>query len=571
MSALVAWLRGGIRLPLLLGAAALLAYGMTGSSYQLRLLTLSGIYALLVLGYQFIFGHAGALALTQGAFFGLGAYATGILGSQFNWTFVATFPLSIALPVALAALVALPVLRLESHYFALATLGVGQVLLLVAIQWESLTGGPNGLSGVPSVVLFDTVVQRGPMTVLVWLIVGAGAVLAWSITRGRTGRALALMRDDALAAQAIGIDVGRLRFAMLLLSAGYGGAAGALYAHTLHVISTEVLEFSVMVVCLTMTVVGGRTRIAGAIVGAVLLVHLPEWLRGLDRYYLIAYGALLLAAIVIAPEGIVGTLARWRAHLWPEPMPVPPAAKPLPTPDPSDARLAVHGISKRFGGVQALDDVSLTIDPGTIVGLIGPNGSGKTTLVNVVTGLTPSDAGSVHLPDADLTDRPAHAIARAGIARTFQAAHLIDAMPALDAVAVAVRGAPWSTARARAMTLLDALGLAGVAMRPCGALAHGLKRRVEIARALALQPRLLLLDEPAAGLNPVEQQDLAARLGALARDGLGVLVIEHNMAFLMPLVSRVVCLDQGRVIADGTPDEIRANPRVIAAYLGTPT
>ncbi len=538
-----------------------------------------------MLGYQFIFGHAGALALTQGAFFGVGAYVTGILGSQLAWTFAATFPLSILVPVALAVLIALPVLRLESHYFALATLGVSQVLLLVAIAWEALTGGPNGLSGVPSVVLFDTVVQRAPMTALVWLVVAAGAGLAWLVTRGRLGHALTLMRDNPLAAQAVGLDVGRLRFAMLLLSAGYGGAAGALYAHTLHVISTEVLEFSVMVVCLTMTVVGGRTRIAGAIVGALLLVHLPEWLRGLDRYYLIAYGALLLAAIVAAPEGIVGTLEGWRARRWPERPPDPPAPRSLPAAPRRVATLTLRGVEKRFGGVRALDGVDLALSPGELVGLIGPNGAGKTTLINVVTGIHRVDAGSLSLGEESLAGLPPHAIARAGIARSFQSTTLVDAMTVLDSVAVA-RGRAGAVARGRAdavaragtrlavargeaMGLLDALGLAEMAMRPCGGLAHGLKRRVEIARALALQPRLLLLDEPAAGLSPAEQRDLAARLAGLAHGGLGLLVIEHNMPFLMTLARRVVCLDQGRVIADGTPDAIRADARVIAAYLGT--
>jgi branched-chain amino acid transport system permease protein len=571
-----AWLRGGIRLPLLIGAALLIGYALLfGSPYHVRLLTVSGIYALMVLGYQFIFGQAGALALTQGAFFGLGAYVTAILGSRLGADFAVTFPLSIALPAVVAALIAVPVLRLESHYFALATLGVSQVLLLVAIKWEALTGGANGLTGVPGIVLFGAALPRGwPMLLVVWSLVALGAALAWRVTRGLTGRAFHLMRENGLAAQSIGLDTGRLRLLALVLSAAYGGAAGALYAHTLRIVSTEILEFPVMVACLTMTVIGGRTRIAGAILGAVLLIHLPEWLRVLDRLYLIAYGALLLLMIIVAPFGLIGALERWRARLAPEKLPSAPPPRALPpsaSPSAVSPLLAVRAVAKRFGGVQALSGVELAVEPGEIVGLIGPNGSGKTTLVNVITGVYRADEGAIVLAGRDITGLAVHDIACAGIARTFQNLNLVDDMTVLDSVAVARwRDRDLTRARGHAMTLLEELDLGDVAMLPCGGLAQGLRRRIEIARALALAPRLLLLDEPAAGLNPSEQRDLAARLRRLAGGGLSLLVIEHNMPFLMPLVSRMVCLDQGQLIASGTPAEIRRNARVIEAYLGTP-
>jgi branched-chain amino acid transport system permease protein len=324
-----------------------------------------------------------------------------------------------------------------------------------------------------------------------------------------------------------------------------------------------------MVACLTMCVVGGRTHLAGAILGAVLLVHLPEWLRFLERGYLIGYGLLLLGAIMLAPWGLIGGMQRLRARLLPEPLPAPPeprafvpariaAAGPL---------LTVAGAAKRFGGVAALAGVDLEVRAGEIVGLIGPNGSGKTTLVNLVTGVYRPDAGSIRLAGREIGGLAAFRVARAGVARSFQNLNLVDEMTALDNVAVA-RSSP--AARAEAMHLLQQLGVGEVAMRPCGDLAYGLKRRVEIARALALEPLLLLLDEPAAGLNGTEQADLAGRLKGLAGGGLGVVVIEHNMPFLMPLVDRVVCLDQGRVIASGTPAAVRADPGVIAAYLGAP-
>ena len=579
-------LTSGIRLPLLAGFALLLAWPLVfGTSYDLRVFTLAGVYALLTLGFQFIFGHAGALALTQGTFFGVGAYITALLALNLGWGFEATLPLAIAGPVLLALVVAAPVLRLESHYFALATLGIGQVMLLVAVQWQSVTGGANGLPGVPGIVLFGWTVPRGlPLAAFVWGLVAIGALLAWRLTRGLLGRAYTVMRENDIAAMSLGLDIWHLRFVAFLLSAVYAGAAGALYVHTIRVISPEVLEFHVMVAVLTMAVVGGRTGIAGAIVGAFLLVHLPEWFRFLDKYYLIAYGAVLLAMIIVAPWGLVGGLERLRARIFPEAPPRAPQPVPLVTGGRATGGgplLEIRDIAIAFGGVRALDGVSLLLERGEIFGLIGPNGSGKTTLVNCVTRIYTPQTGAIAFAGEDVTRLAPYEVARRGIARTFQSVNLVDDLTALDNVAVARAGLERSgvrralgddglrRARAHAMSLLERLDVAQVAMQPCGGLAYGLKRRVEIARALALEPQLLLLDEPAAGLNAAEQADLAVRLRTFARDGLTLLVIEHNMPFLMPLAGRMACLDYGRLIASGTPAEIRAHPRVIEAYLGT--
>ena len=363
----------GIRPALLLGAVALAAYALLfADAYGLRVLTVAGIYALLVIGYQFIFGQAGALSLAQGAFFGLGAYATGILGTAPGWPFALTFPASILVPVALAAAIAMPILRLGSHYFALATLGIGQVVLIAAVNWESVTGGANGIASVPRLDLFGLTPGRGwPMLAFVWTLVALAAALAWHLTRGLTGLRTRLMREAPSAAGAAGIDTGALRFWALLLSAGYGGAAGALQVHTLGVVSPETLEFPVMVAALTMAVIGGRARIAGAILGAVLLVHLPEWFRFLERYYLMAYGAGALGFIILAPEGLVGALERLRAHLWPEaPEPAPAKLEPPVKMRAGSVEgrplIEIEGLTKRFGGVTALASVSLSIRAGEI-------------------------------------------------------------------------------------------------------------------------------------------------------------------------------------------------------------
>ena len=306
--------------PWLAGIALLAAWPFVfGTAYDLRVFTIAGIYAILTLGYQFIFGHAGALALTQGTFFGLGAYITALLAINFGWGFAATLPL-----VGRSARS-----RSRSSWrrrccawnritLRLATLGIGQVMLVSAVSWESLTGGANGLPGVPGVVLLGHALPRGlPLAAFVWGIAALAALVAWRLTGGLLGRAFVVMRENPIAAMSIGLNIWRLRLMAFLLSAVYAGIAGALYVHTVRVVSPEALEFNIMVAVLTMAVVGGRTRVAGAILGALLLVHLPEWFRFLGKYYLVAYGAMLLAMIIVAPYGLVGAAERLRARLAP--------------------------------------------------------------------------------------------------------------------------------------------------------------------------------------------------------------------------------------------------------------
>jgi branched-chain amino acid transport system permease protein len=575
---------GDAALWVLLACALALYAGTLASPYGLRVLTLAGAQVLLVLGYQFIFGHAGALSLAQGAFFGLGAYVTAILGARYHWGFDATFPLAILVPLVLATIVSLPVLRLASHYFALATLGLAQLVLLAAVNGGEWTGGALGLTGVPGIAVLGAVVPRGlPLAAVVWGIVALGAWLSRRATHGLTGTAYAVLRSDPLAAAAIGLPQGRLRLAAFLLSAAYAGAAGALQAHTLGVVSSEALEFSVMVTCLAMTVIGGSTRIAGALLGALLLTYLPEWLRFLQGYALLAYGAALLATIVLAPEGLAGIVGQAVGRSR-RPAALPPPAF-VPLQGAGSTALEARALTKRFGGVLALDRVDLVISPGEILGLIGPNGSGKTTLANAISGLVSPDEGLVRLGSRDLRGLEADEIARAGVARGFQTPALPPSLSALELVALARASATGKIGfvsgllggdagerrrrfEAEALDLLGRLDIAGEAQRPCGTLPAGLAWRVELARALALDPKLIILDEPAAGLGEREQAELAAQLKDIAGRGIALLVIEHNMPFLLPAAHGIVVLDQGRVIAKGTPAEVVRNPAVIAAYLG---
>jgi branched-chain amino acid transport system permease protein len=342
-----------------------------------------------------------------------------------------------------------------------------------------------------------------------------------------------------------------------------------------------------------MAVIGGRTHIWGAITGALLIVHLPEWLRGFEQSYVLITSAILIVILIVAPEGVAGLIERVlprksrrtdpamrkfedSRHAPPEGRVLLPSETPI---------LSIKNLTKTFGGVHALDGVSFSLMRGSITAVIGPNGSGKTTLVNCITGIYRADAGAVVLGGSDIVGISSNEIASRGVARTFQNLRLVEDMTVLDNVAVARFGAERASlakamltgrsdpmlARAReyAMHVLRRFGLGELADAECGSLAHGTKRLVEIARAICLEPMLLLLDEPAAGLNESEQAELAEHLQALAAQGLTLLIIEHNMEFLKTLATHMVCLDYGQLIAAGRPNAIYRDERVIEAYIGS--
>jgi branched-chain amino acid transport system permease protein len=526
----------------------LLAVLILGSGYEQRLMALAAAYALMAIGYQLVFGQAGALSLAQGACFAIGAYAAGIL-SRLGWPLWAEVPAAVLVPAALAGLAHAPVRRLDGHFFALATLGFAVLVRLVAVDAQGLTGGANGLAGIATF-------GRGPGAMLVgWSVAGLGAALALWLKRGGNRPALALVRGDAALARASGLDPERIRARGFVLAAGFAGAGGALQAHVLGLVSPDVAEFPVMVGCLAMVVIGGRGSVAGAVLGALLIGHLPEWLRPLGSSYRIAYGLGLFACLLVLPAGLIGSLER----IWPQRRNA-DATVPSP-PAPTGASLRIEDVGKSYGGIAVLRGVTLEIRPGEIVGLIGPNGSGKTTLVNLVSGLDRPDQGTISLGARRLDRLPPDRIALAGVARSFQSPEPPEGITALDLVTAA---------------LAAKVGCAGfgpaAAIEPLRRRATGLLRRApstDIARALALDPAILLLDEPAAGLDGGERGRLSQLLRALADEGHGLLVVEHDMAFLMSLADRVAVLLDGRIALVGTADEVRADPAVRAAYLGT--
>ncbi|EDP65981.1 ABC transporter ATP-binding/permease protein [alpha proteobacterium BAL199] len=557
-------------------AAAALGIGgvvIAGDAYALRIASLVGIYAIAAIGYQLVFGRLGLLSLAQGAFFGLGAYASALLTVSAGLPVPVGLAAAVVVPALAAAVIALPIARLESHYVALATLGLAQLALLAATNLE-FTGGANGIYGVPpivtnsitigpldvgSVTIAALVVPGGWVTLIsVWFGVLAALLVARAVTRGDRSAVLATLDNAPHAAAALGLNGTTARLVLFAVAGGLGGLAGGLQAHGLGVVSPAVVGFEVMVTILAIAVIGGRGSPVGAVLGAALLIPLPEVFRFLEGSYLIAYGVVLLAAIILMPRGLDGWLRDW----FPRRAPAVPAPRQSTSKRPGKP-LVVQGLVKRFGGLTAVDGVSFSVPAGTVVGLIGANGSGKTTTLNLISGLERPDAGQIRLGGEPLFERPAHHRRELGLARSFQHPEFPTGLFVLEVAAVAAKD------RAVAMAALGRVGLADRATSLVSALGAAELRRLDLARALAAEPGALILDEPAAGLTAEERAALAVLLRDLATAGLAVLVVDHGMDFLLPLSDRIVCLEAGKVIASGPPETVRQNPAVIAAYLGS--
>jgi branched-chain amino acid transport system permease protein len=491
-------------LPPVLALAVLPPFGQ-------RMVTLVGIYALMGLGYQLVFGQLGALNLAQGALFGLGGYAAALAAPALG---VLALPLAILAAAIPAAIVAGPILRLQSHYFALATLALASIVNLVAVHAEGLTGGANGISG------FVSQLPRGAVLLaMVWICLILGVLIYVQLFRGRLGEEARLLREAPLVAATRGVDGGRWRLVGFVVGGALAGLAGAFSAAVSGVVSPDVTGFSVMVLCLTSVVVGGSRHPMGAVVGALLAVCLPEMLRALQDAWLLVYAMATLAVVLWAPGGLAELIDRWRGALAPM-LPVPTVPERL-LPAAGPQRLVLDDVIKRFGGVEALRGVSFAVARGEIVGLIGPNGSGKTTLLNVIGGLDRADSGTILLDEMHLEDLPPHAIARKGLGRTFQ-------------------------------TLMLA----------------GDTRSADLARAISTGAAFLLLDEPAAGATDGEREQLASLLRRLRDAGRGVVMVDHDIELLTRVCDRLICLDRGKVIASGRPIEVRADPKVRASFLG---
>jgi len=552
------------------------------------------LYALLAVGMGLVMGVAGQVNLAQVAFFGVGAYATAILTTHNGYGFWTAAVLAMVAAVVAGVVVGIPSLRVQSHYLGIVTLGLA-VAFTDWITNAPITGGDSGISGIPAPPLLGINLTSQYLYYYLELIVlAAGLAFGLFVVHTPLGRRMRAMRDDPLAASAAGAEIRRLRLIAFVLASLYGGAAGVLYAGQISYIAPESFSIADMFFLLAMVIIGGRRSLAGCVIGAVGLTIAQQELINLSAYAQLGYGLVVVAVVVFAPAGLVGIprrAAAWyrrrrritgRAAALEPFQPLPPAPGGAGA---GGTLLEVSHLVRRFRGVVALDDVSLAVRDGEILGIVGPNGSGKTTLFNVISGLYRPTAGTVSLRGRAISGAPAHRVSQLGIARTFQHLRLFSNLTVSDNLLVSMdRTRTWwnwrylcwapgvwrhdRALRRRAAGLLASFGLAQLAGALPGALPYGIQRRIELARAMASSPRLLLLDEPAAGLNGEERAQLAAMVRSIRDSGVTVVLIEHNMGLVMSLCERIIVLDSGRVIAEGAPAQVARDPAVLEAYLG---
>lgn len=597
-----------VLLPYLLVAAIMVVFPLVASTSMVNVGVYVLIFAIAAIGLSLLMGLAGQVSLGQAAFFAVGAYTQAILVTRYDVPMLVALPVAVLAAMLLALVVGLPLLRLRGHFLALATLGLG-IIVTVTVRELEFTGATSGIYGIPKPDLGGRVYNTP--SEYFWLlcpVVLLGLALAQKLTHSRIGRALGAVNDSEVAAECLGVDTFALRLRVFVLAAGYAGLAGVFYAHWLAVVSPESANFPLSVSLLLMVVIGGLGTVWGAVTGAVLVETLDEGMRDLvprlipgasGEVQLLGFGVVLVAVVILAPGGLAQlwrTLMDRVRHRSGDPgIDETAAAAPLgaelddllaqaDVPEPGSPVLQVRGLTKRYGGVTALSELDLDVAAGEIVGLIGPNGAGKTTAFNIITGVMAPTDGTVQVHGTAVTGRRPHVVAQLGATRTFQSLQVFRSSTVLGNLKVArhlrsdaglLRGmVGLDRAEEQAIArdcdrVLTATGLGPQARRPVTALSFGQQRQVEVARALALAPSLLLLDEPMAGLSQGERDHLSRTLQRVRDAGIAVLLVEHDVGAVMALADRVAVLDDGHLIALGDPQQVRNDPAVVAAYLGS--
>ena len=560
----------------------------------LQILSFALIAILFTQSIYILTGMTGQISLGHAAFFGVGAYGTAILSKTLGFSLLISIPVAGIVASVVAFILSYPAGRVKEVYLAMMTLGFGQIFLEVAREWTALTGGVMGLSGVPSAGLGTLVILGMKLTTvdyfqLLLLITACSVIFVRNFSQSRLGRSLFLVHYSELAAGSVGIVRRQTKQLAYALSGLFAGFAGAFYAHLVGYLGPDSFTISRSIEVLVIAIVGGLWSIGGQIISAIFFTFLPEQLQVFSQYQFIVYGLILTFTLILFRKGIGGLLFRSprfiRQSIRKE------SDKNKITPEflrisENHTHILVKDITMKFGGLIAVNNVSINIPAQQITALVGPNGSGKSTLVNVIAGVFPPTAGSVFLNDLEVTARTDAEMSKLGVIRTFQDPRLVPHFTVRENILLGAHarmsyswleaGLGLPSARKQELlaleqcdSIISLLEIEGVADQPVDSLPYGYRRMTELGRSLMAGPRVILLDEPAAGLSDLEMQNLGSILKKLKSFGITILLIEHHMDFLADLVDEVIVLDSGSIIFRGTMLAMREDTAVIEAYLGT--
>jgi ABC-type branched-subunit amino acid transport system ATPase component/ABC-type branched-subunit amino acid transport system permease subunit len=578
---------------LVLAAIALLAVApFYATSFTITLLNYIGMYALVALGIVLLTGFGGLTSFGQAAFVGIAAYSTAWLTTAEGASPWLGLLFALATTGLVATILGAVTLRLGGHYLPLGTVAWGLAIFFLFGNFEAL-GRHNGLANVPPIYIGPLSLEpTAAIYYLIWAVLIAATILVANLLESREGRAIRSLRGGVVMVESLGISVFRIRLITFIIAALLAGLSGWLYAHMSRFVSPAPFDLRMGIQYLFMAILGGSGHILGAVVGAALITLLenslqdvlPLFARDGQQLEVIVFAVIYVLVLQFARGGVMPFVLRLVPGAAKAPI---VAAAPLPRrtmPERGTLLLSVEHLLKRFGGLEAVSQVGFDIKAGEIVGLIGPNGAGKSTVFNLVTGALTCDDGKISFLGEDITRAGQRRIAEAGIARTFQHVKLRPNMSRLDNVLLgtyprtragffkaSLRLDRQEERRARfeALAQLKRVGLGDEPHSPAGNLPLGRQRILEVARALAADPALIILDEPAAGLSRVEKKALVDLLHSLRNEGVTVLLVEHDVEFVMGLVDRIVVMDFGCKLVEGTPAAVRANPRVQEAYLGS--
>ena len=540
-----------------------LLFTWTANSYYVFVMATLALTAMAGIGLNILLGLAGQVSFGHVGFYAIGAYTVAILTTAAKLDFWLALPVAIALSALVGGLLALPALRVRGPYLAMVTIAFGFVVENGAAEWRGLTGGHNGIMGVKQPELFGTPFGERGVALLAIALCAILIMGFWRLSRSSLGSAMRAVKDSEVAAESVGLNPVAIKALAFALSAACAGLAGALFAPLSGFVTPSTFAFLQSILFVLVVIVGGAGTVSGPLVGAAIVVLLPEALAGLAEYRLLFFGALMLLVLWLAPEGIVGEAQKWFRRR---------AKSVLVSPSQDfqyrseTKNLQITDLTIAFGGVKAATNVSFEARAGQVTSLIGPNGAGKTTVLNMLGGFYRPQSGEIRLGDKSIEGIAAWRIARAGVARTYQTSQLFASMTVMENLAIASPNHFLS--EKETSSLLAFVGYKGGLHARAADLPHVDRRLVEIARALATRPAVLLLDEPAAGLARADKEALGALLRRIAQNGVAVLLVEHDMEIVMRISDRVVVLDAGTPIAAGAPQAVQQDPAVRKAYLG---